>query len=66
VPRIVRTPEPTLPEIAGVVPPPGALPRGCAFAPRCAIADAACHQTRPVLAPHGAAREVACWKPADG
>ena len=66
VPRIVRTPEPTLPEIAGVVPAPGNLPPGCAFAPRCGFADAACHSNRPVLVEQGCDREVACWKPRHG
>jgi oligopeptide/dipeptide ABC transporter ATP-binding protein len=63
IPRIVRTPEPELPEIPGVVPAPGDLPIGCAFAPRCAFADAACHHDRPDLRPAGSGREVACWKP---
>ena len=66
VPRIVRTPEATLPEIAGVVPAPGALPPGCAFAPRCGFADAACHTSRPALEKQDADREVACWKPRHG
>jgi oligopeptide/dipeptide ABC transporter ATP-binding protein len=63
IPRIVRAPEPELPEIPGVVPAPGDLPIGCAFAPRCAFADAACHRDRPDLRPAGNGREVACWKP---
>jgi oligopeptide/dipeptide ABC transporter ATP-binding protein len=63
IPRIVRTPEPELPEIPGVVPAPGDLPIGCAFAPRCAFSDAACHRDRPDLRPAGNGREVACWKP---
>jgi len=48
------------------VPAPGALPAGCAFAPRCGFADAACHDNRPRLDHHGADREVACWKPLHG
>ncbi len=63
IPRIVRTPEPELPEIPGVVPGPADLPSGCAFAPRCAFADAACHRNKPDLLPAGNEREVACWKP---
>jgi len=31
-----------MPVIAGQVPPPGLWPAGCHFAPRCALADAAC------------------------
>ena len=63
IPRIVRAPEPELPEIPGVVPGPADLPSGCAFAPRCAFADAACHRNKPDLLPAGNEREVACWKP---
>ncbi|HYB10826.1 MAG TPA: ABC transporter ATP-binding protein [Alphaproteobacteria bacterium] len=66
IPRIVRVPEPELAEIPGVVPTPADLPAGCAFAPRCAYADAACHRLRPALVPHGTGREVACWKPRHG
>jgi oligopeptide/dipeptide ABC transporter ATP-binding protein len=63
IPRIVRTPLPELPEIPGVVPGPADLPKGCAFAPRCAFADEACYRDRPQLLPAGEQREVACWKP---
>jgi oligopeptide/dipeptide ABC transporter ATP-binding protein len=63
IPKVQRVPEAVLAEIPGVVPSPGMLPAGCAFAPRCAYADATCHAERPVLSPHGADREVACWKP---
>jgi oligopeptide/dipeptide ABC transporter ATP-binding protein len=66
IPRVQRVPEPELPEIPGTVPPPGQLPAGCAFAPRCPHADAHCHASPPTLAPHGEAREVACWKPRHG
>ena len=66
IPRIVRHPEPELPEIPGVVPAPLDLPDGCAFAPRCPYADAACHANRPTLQPSGSEREVACWKPVNG
>ena len=66
IPRIVRHPEAELPEIPGTVPSPGELPEGCAFAPRCALADHYCHSTRPILEPVGDGREVACWKPGHG
>ena len=66
IPRIVRTPEPELPEIPGVVPDLGDFPAGCAFAPRCAFADEACRRDKPELLPAGARREVACWKPRHG
>lgn len=35
--------------IPGTVPPPHALPLGCAFAPRCALAEPACRDAVPVL-----------------
>ena len=66
IPRIVRMPEPELPEIPGVVPGFGEFPAGCAFAPRCAFADAKCHRDKPELLPAGDQREVACWKPRHG
>jgi oligopeptide/dipeptide ABC transporter ATP-binding protein len=66
IPLIERTRPAALPEIPGVVPPPWALPAGCAFAPRCLYADAHCHAARPTLDPRGDGREVACWKPLDG
>ena len=47
-------------EIPGVVPPPLALPPGCAFAPRCTRAEPACSETRPALDPIGPGRQVAC------
>ncbi|MBN8290989.1 ABC transporter ATP-binding protein [Rhodobacter sp. NTK016B] len=45
--------------IPGRVPPVGARPAGCGFAPRCAHASSACHATRPVLDDDG----VACLHP---
>jgi oligopeptide/dipeptide ABC transporter ATP-binding protein len=46
--------------------PPSAarLPPGCAFAPRCAMAEDRCRVIDPVLAPHGAA-QVACHRAAE-
>jgi peptide/nickel transport system ATP-binding protein len=41
-----------LPSIAGMPPAPDALPPGCAFAPRCAVADERCG-TRPALPAEG-------------
>ena len=52
-----------LTEIRGMVPPPNALPEGCAFAPRCGQADERC-QAEPPLAPSAGGRRVACWHPA--
>jgi peptide/nickel transport system permease protein len=40
---------------------PADLPPGCAFAPRCAFADAQCRAADPSLVADDAGREVACW-----
>ena len=48
-------------EIEGMVPPPWALPKGCAFAPRCASAFARCHEEVPVLSEPQNGHRVACW-----
>jgi peptide/nickel transport system ATP-binding protein len=40
-----------LPSIGGTPPEPGRRPPGCPFAPRCALAEPACSQTVPKLAP---------------
>ena len=48
-------------EIAGMVPPPWALPKGCAFAPRCASAFARCLVEEPVLSEAEPGHRVACW-----
>jgi oligopeptide/dipeptide ABC transporter ATP-binding protein len=65
-PRFVRaeieTREP-LQEIAGLVPPPGERLAGCAFAPRCPIAQAMCREQRPPLATVGDQHAAACWFP---
>ena len=50
-----------LQEIEGMVPPPWALPKGCAFAPRCASAFARCHEQEPVLSAAEPGHKVACW-----
>jgi oligopeptide/dipeptide ABC transporter ATP-binding protein len=63
IPRIVRTPPPTLSEIPGVVPSLVHLPPGCAFAERCSRADHRCRAVRPDLEPAGHDHEVACWNP---
>lgn len=47
--------------IAGAPPTPAERPAGCAFAPRCPLALAECHQTRPVLR-QLQGREVACHR----
>jgi peptide/nickel transport system ATP-binding protein len=51
--------------IEGMVPPPRALPPGCAFSPRCARATAVCREAPPILAEHGRGHRVACFNPAE-
>ncbi|MGH3274683.1 MAG: dipeptide/oligopeptide/nickel ABC transporter permease/ATP-binding protein [Streptosporangiaceae bacterium] len=40
---------------------PGRLPPGCAFAPRCSLADDRCRRDDPALLAHADGRRVACW-----
>jgi peptide/nickel transport system ATP-binding protein len=49
--------------IQGTVPDPRALPRGCAFAPRCGSASARCATRAPQLATTGANGLLACFHP---
>jgi peptide/nickel transport system ATP-binding protein len=51
-----------LAQIPGLPPSPMDLPPGCAFAPRCPRADAAC-ATAPDNAVHPGGRAVRCWHP---
>jgi peptide/nickel transport system ATP-binding protein len=51
-------------EIPGIVPDLRKPIAGCAFAPRCPLADARCTEVRPELADHGSAHAAACWKAA--
>ncbi len=67
VPRLDGAPDAPPAGIPGAPPDPGALPEGCAFAPRCAQAFAAC-RADPALTDTGAGRAVACHlhaRPAD-
>jgi len=59
VPRRSRRGAPLV-QIPGMPPSLAALPPGCAFAPRCARADAAC-RTEPPVAEHGGGRTARCW-----
>jgi peptide/nickel transport system ATP-binding protein len=52
--------EASLNPIPGTVPQPGNLPAGCAFAPRCADATAACAGVVPRLADRAPLHAVAC------
>jgi len=61
VPSRNRRGEP-LRQIPGMAPSPAALPPGCAFAPRCARADAAC-MIAPPMTPYPGARGARCWHP---
>lgn len=56
-PRIPLTP------ISGTVPDPRKMPRGCAFAPRCAHASDFCRSERPDLLPQKDGRHLACAYP---
>ena len=58
--------EGALQEIAGAVPAPWDMPRGCAFAPRCAQAMARCAIDAPPLATRAPGHRAACWLDADG
>jgi peptide/nickel transport system ATP-binding protein len=49
--------------IQGTVPDPRALPRGCAFAPRCGSASAGCATHSPQLMNAGANGLLACFHP---
>ena len=49
-----------LTEITGIVPMLHDLPPGCAFAPRCQLAEARCQTERPALAVHSGTQRVAC------
>ncbi len=51
-----------LQEIKGTVPSPFDMPSGCAFAPRCALADEACLTVPPL---QGAGHALACWHPGE-
>jgi oligopeptide/dipeptide ABC transporter ATP-binding protein len=54
-----------LAEIPGMVPSLADMPPGCAFAPRCPLAQARCDEARPELDACGAARSVACFVAAE-
>ena len=47
-------------QIDGAMPRLNAIPRGCAFNPRCPQAHERCRAERPELMPAGATR-AACW-----
>lgn len=48
--------------LGGDVPSPLAVPEGCAFHPRCPLADGQCRRERPALAEVAGGHRVACFK----
>jgi oligopeptide/dipeptide ABC transporter ATP-binding protein len=56
-----RTPEGRLEEITGVVPLLRGPDPGCSFRDRCALAQASCAQSRPLLASARGSQQVACF-----
>jgi oligopeptide/dipeptide ABC transporter ATP-binding protein len=59
LPRLERRTR-RLEAIPGTVPPPGAMPAGCPFEPRCTFAKAACGRGLPELAEREGGRRVRC------
>ncbi len=62
IPRLGGTPKTPLPTIAGMVPPLDALPKGCRFSNRCALATDQCLARAPALETVDASRDVACFE----
>ena len=60
---VLGEPERRLDAIEGLPPPVDDLPPGCAFAPRCPIAEARCRSGDIALAAVGSGREARCVKP---
>jgi peptide/nickel transport system ATP-binding protein len=65
VPSSGTNAEARLVEIPGMVPSLTRLPKGCAFAPRCSLAVARCHEEYPPLQDWGAGHLAACWRAAE-
>ncbi|MCU0987919.1 MAG: ABC transporter ATP-binding protein [Acetobacteraceae bacterium] len=64
IPRLgIAARQKRLTEIPGLVPDLRKPVVGCAFAPRCALADDRCRAEAPPLADHGDGHLAACWKP---
>jgi peptide/nickel transport system ATP-binding protein len=62
----MNTRAPRLTEIPGLVPALHELGRGCAFAPRCALATDRCRQEAPGLLAQGEGHTVACFAVEEG
>jgi peptide/nickel transport system ATP-binding protein len=65
VPSLRGNADARLVEIPGMVPPLTRLPKGCAFAPRCEMAIARCHEEYPPLQAWGENHLAACWRAAE-
>ena len=65
VPSLSTRENARLVEIPGMVPSLTNLPKGCAFAPRCQLAIARCHEEYPPLQDWGAGHLAACWRAAE-
>jgi len=61
IPRLDSDPAQPLPTIEGSPPDLAALPPGCAFAPRCGLASAACRAARPALTEVSEGHLSACF-----
>ncbi len=61
VPDLATDRDRPLPVIPGRPADPAAPPPGCAFAPRCPLADDHCRTEDPALVTDEAGRRVACW-----
>ncbi|HJZ33500.1 MAG TPA: ABC transporter ATP-binding protein [Hyphomicrobiaceae bacterium] len=67
IPKLDAPPHTPLPAISGLPPDPTRPSPGCAFAPRCASADAQCRTAAPPLkAVDVGAHQFACWHPLAG
>ena len=62
IPRLGSDGDERLTAIEGVVPNPYALPSGCRFSPRCALADEKCRAEQPALREIAPGHRAACWK----
>ena len=64
-PDVLEMPD-SLFEIPGTVPSPAAMPEGCRFHPRCAIARDICRESAPEPVRVSANHSVLCWAVSDG
>lgn len=62
IPRVVGRRTRLLPSVRGSVPEPARLPAGCAFHPRCPLAEDRCREQDPPLEEDTTGRAVACWR----